>query len=77
MTVPGVEAAPRIRMRRIGGTWFSDVIIHVDPMLTMEQAHAVADDVELFLGELMPGGDVVVHAELAPPMDAQGGDSTT
>ena len=33
----------------------------------MEQAHAVADTVEQGLGDLMPGGDVVVHAE---PADA-------
>jgi len=65
LAVPGVEAVPRIRMRRIGGEWFSDVIIRVDPGLTMEQAHAVADTVEQSLGELMPGGDVVVHSEPA------------
>ncbi len=67
LAVPGVEAVPRIRMRRIGGEWFSDVVIQVDPGLTMEQAHAVADTVEQGLGDLMPGGDVVVHAE---PADA-------
>ena len=31
LAVPGVEAVPRIRMRRIGGEWFSDVVIQVDP----------------------------------------------
>ncbi len=66
LAVPGVEAVPRIRMRRIGGTWFSDVVIQVESTLTMEQAHQVADAVELSLGDLMPGGDVVVHAEPSP-----------
>jgi cation diffusion facilitator family transporter len=65
--LPGVMAAPRIRMRKIGGAWFSDVTIQVDPSLTLEQAHAVADAVEASLGELMPGGDVVVHTEPAAP----------
>jgi cation diffusion facilitator family transporter len=67
LAVPGVEAVPRIRMRRMGGAWFSDVVIQVDAALTMEQAHAVADAVELSLGGLMPGGDVVVHAEPSLP----------
>jgi len=74
LAVPGVEAVPRIRMRRIGGAWFSDVIIQVDPALTMEQAHAVADTVEQCLGEIMPGGDVVVHAEPAPSRSGDRGE---
>jgi len=69
LAVPGVEAATRIRMRRIGGAWFSDVVIQVDPALSMEQAHRVADSVETSLAALMPGGDVVVHAEPAQPPD--------
>ena len=64
----GVGAVSRIRMRKIGGSWFSDVIIQVDPALTMEKAHAVADAVELCLEELMPGGDVVVHTEPLAPL---------
>jgi cation diffusion facilitator family transporter len=77
LAVTGVKAVPRIRMRRIGGAWFSDVIIQVDTALTMEQAHAVADAVELSLAELMPGGDVVVHTEPSPNLQADGGGSTT
>jgi len=61
--IPGVQAVPRIRMRKTGGEWFSDVIVLVDPAMTMEAAHAIADAVEHSLGELMPGGDVVVHTE--------------
>lgn len=66
LAVPGVAAVTRIRTRRIGGAWFSDVIIQVDAALTAAQAHAVADAVELSLATLMPGGDVIVHAEPAP-----------
>jgi cation diffusion facilitator family transporter len=77
LAVTGVKAVPRIRMRWIGGAWFSDVIIQVDTALTMEQAHAVADAVELSLAELMPGGDVVVHTEPSPNLQADGGGSTT
>ena len=67
LEVPGVVAVPRIRMRRIGGGWFSDVIIQVDAALTTAQAHALADAVEMSLTALMPNGDVVVHTEPAPP----------
>jgi divalent metal cation (Fe/Co/Zn/Cd) transporter len=62
-TVPGVQEVPRLRVRRTGGEWFSDVTIKVSSALTMEEAHGVADEVEKCLGELMEGGDVVVHAE--------------
>lgn len=63
LAVAGVLGAPRIRMRRTGGEWFSDVVVLVDPTMTVEEAHAVADSVETSLEELMPGGDVVVHTE--------------
>jgi len=35
----------------------------VDPTMTMEAVHTIADRVEQSLGELMSGGDVVVHTE--------------
>jgi cation diffusion facilitator family transporter len=76
LAVPGVEAVPRIRMRRIGGAWFSDVIIQVNAGLTMEQAHEVSDAVEVSLGELMPDGDVVVHVEPSPNLHGNSGDTT-
>lgn len=63
LSVPGVQAAPRIRMRKTGGEWFSDVVIQVPPSMTTEHAHQVADQVETALLDLMPKGDVVVHVE--------------
>ncbi len=63
LLVPGVEEAPKIRMRRIGGDWFSDVVITIQPGLSAEEAHTIADAVESALKPLMPGGDVVVHVE--------------
>jgi cation diffusion facilitator family transporter len=68
-TVPGVEAVQRIRMRKTGGEWFADVIIEVAAGLTIEEAHAVTEVVEQRVAELLPGGDVVVHAE---PVHIQG-----
>lgn len=63
LAIPGVESAPRIRMRRTGGEWFSDVTVRVAPGMTMEDAHGIADAIEQSLDVLMPGGDVVVHTE--------------
>ena len=63
LAVPGVLGVPRIRMRRTGGEWFSDVVVLVDPEMTVQEAHMLADCVEANLGELMPSGDVTVHTE--------------
>jgi cation diffusion facilitator family transporter len=57
LAVPGVLAAPRIRMRRTGGEWFSDIVIQVDASLSMEASHRVTEGVEKSLADLMPGGD--------------------
>jgi cation diffusion facilitator family transporter len=65
LAVPGVEAAPKVRMRRIGGDWFSDVLIRVPSGLSAEEAHAIADAVESALKPVMPSGDIVVHVEPA------------
>jgi len=67
MAIPGVENAPRIRMRRTGGEWFSDVVVLVQTGMSAEEAHRVADEVETSLATLMPGGDVVVHVEPGEP----------
>jgi cation diffusion facilitator family transporter len=63
LSVSGVQAAPRIRMRKTGGEWFSDVVIQVAPAMTTEHAHQVSDAVEAALLDLMPKGDIVVHVE--------------
>lgn len=68
--VPGVEAVPRIRMRKTGGEWFADVVIQVAPGLSIGEAHAVTETVERQLAGLLPGGDVVVHVEPAGPQES-------
>ncbi len=61
LAVPGVQAVPRIRMRRTGGEWFSDVVIEVDAAMTTEEAHKLTGAVQRSLHPLMPKGDIVVH----------------
>jgi cation diffusion facilitator family transporter len=63
LAIPGVVSVPRIRMRRTGGEWFADVVIELPGDLSFEAAHGVTVAVEHQLAELLPGGDVVVHAE--------------
>lgn len=63
LAVPGVEGVARVRMRKTGGEWFSDIAIQVGSQLTTEESHRVADAVEASLAGVMPGGDVVVHVE--------------
>jgi len=66
MAVPGVEGVARVRMRKTGGEWFSDIAIQVGAGTTLEASHQVADAVELSLAGIMPGSDVVVHVEPKP-----------
>lgn len=61
--VPGVESVLRIRIRRTGGAWFSDVAISVQEAMNARDAHEVADAVEAVMRELLPQGDCVVHVE--------------
>jgi len=61
--VPGVERVLRIRIRRTGGEWFSDVVISVQEDLSARDAHEVADAVETVMRREMPRGDCVVHVE--------------
>lgn len=63
---PGVLLVPRLRVRRMGGEWFSDVVIQVDPALTTHEAHLITDTVEHALSKILQGGDIVIHTEPAP-----------
>jgi len=61
--VPGVVAVQRVRLRRTGGDWFSDVTIEVAAGMTIQESHHVADAVEEAMKEALGGGDCVVHVE--------------
>jgi cation diffusion facilitator family transporter len=65
LAVPGVAAVQRVRIRRTGGEWFSDVAIEVHPGLSMQDSHGVADAVEAAMRGFLEGGDCVVHVEPA------------
>ena len=65
--VPGVKAVRDVRGRRLGKVSAIDVTITVDPRLTVEESHAVADRVEQALRQDPDIQHVHVHVE---PHDA-------
>lgn len=64
--VEGVREVLRVRLRMSGSMIFVDTTITVDPSMPFEQAHAVADVVELAVRRVHPAADVIVHTEPAP-----------
>lgn len=62
-SVPGVMSVQRLRLRRTGGEWFSDVTIVVGSDLSLQASHDVADAVEQIIRTIHEGADCVVHVE--------------
>ena len=60
--VDGVLEVSQVRVRRSGPDVFADVTLEVDRGLSLEAAHALADQAEAAVREAVPGADVVVHA---------------
>ena len=64
MTIPGILDCHEIRTRGLTSHVFVDLSIHVEPHWSVEQAHALATDVEAFLLTRFDSvEDVVVHIE--------------
>jgi cation diffusion facilitator family transporter len=64
----GVLSTERVRVRRAGNKHFVDVTISVPRSASFEQVHAISDEVERRVGEIVPA-DVMVHME---PRAAEG-----
>ncbi len=63
-TVDGVRSCRDVRSRGMEGAVYVDLKIEVDPQLSTEKAHALADEVEARLqAEFRDVVDVVVHVE--------------
>ena len=61
--VEGVEAVSKVRMRRAGAEVFADVTLSVGHAVSFERAHEIADEAAAAVRAVVPGADVVVHAE--------------
>jgi cation diffusion facilitator family transporter len=61
--VPGVEEVRQVRVRKSGAEIFADVTLTVKHTASFEKTHTIADQAEAAVRALLPGADVVVHAE--------------
>ncbi len=63
LLIPGVLAVNRVRARSAGKKVFVDIEIGVKRSTSLEESHAIAQEVEEAIHSLLPEGDVVVHTE--------------
>jgi len=64
-TVPGVSDCHNVRLRYSGPFLFVDVHVLVNGDQTLTEAHALTEQVEKAICEIVPGADVTVHPEPA------------
>ncbi|HUK65565.1 MAG TPA: cation diffusion facilitator family transporter [Anaeromyxobacteraceae bacterium] len=70
--VPGVLSVSQVRVRQSGPDTFADVVLKVPSLLSLEEAHALADQAEEAVLRSVAGIDVVIHTEpLAGPSASQ------
>jgi len=62
-TVSRVRDVRRVRSRVSGEGPAADVVVTVDPALTIEESHRVANDIEMLLEQELGIKDVTVHIE--------------
>jgi cation diffusion facilitator family transporter len=63
----GVVDCHAIRVRHSGPSYFVDLHITVDGEQSLRAAHALTERVEQAVEAILPGADVTVHPEPAPP----------
>ena len=52
-----------LKVRASGADTFVELNIHVDPQITIEEAHRITEDIEIKIRNVIPRCDVHVHAE--------------
>lgn len=52
-----------LKVRASGADTFVELNIHVDPKITIEEAHRITEDIEIKIRNVIPRCDVHVHAE--------------
>jgi cation diffusion facilitator family transporter len=63
LRVEGVREVRQVRLRRAGPEVFADVILSVDRGLSLERAHAIADQAKAAVQQIVSDADVVVHVD--------------
>jgi cation diffusion facilitator family transporter len=62
-SLPGVGNCHKVRVRTSGAQLFVDVHVLVDGGQTLEQAHALTEEIERAIQQVAPNSDVTVHPE--------------
>ena len=63
--VDGVKDVYRIRSRWIGKTCAIDLVISVDPAMSIEESHKIADEIESLIEDRFDTSDISIHIEPA------------
>jgi cation diffusion facilitator family transporter len=61
--VPGVQGVGEVRVRQAGAANFVDLTVNVDRSASLEEAHQIAEAVDVRVSRLVYRGDVVVHVD--------------
>ncbi|HEX2979358.1 MAG TPA: cation-efflux pump [Anaerolineaceae bacterium] len=70
-SIPGVASVSKVRVRTSGPVQFVDVHLSAVPNASLEEAHAVASQVEKAVKKMYPRADVIVHVEPSNPRDPE------
>jgi cation diffusion facilitator family transporter len=62
-SLPGVGNCHKVRVRASGAQLFVDVHVLVDGGQTLEQAHALTEEIERAIQQVAPNSDATVHPE--------------
>ena len=71
LQIPGVQRIETVRMRSAGAQTFVDMRLLIDAELQFVEAHRIAEAAERKVSELIPGADVVIHADPAQNASAE------
>jgi len=63
MSIDGIQRVTKIRVRQAGPDTFADINVIMDGELHLHEVHHRLDQAEDAIRSIMPGADVVVHAE--------------
>ncbi|MGI9284071.1 MAG: cation diffusion facilitator family transporter [Pseudomonadales bacterium] len=59
----GVQGLHDLRTRQAGSNYIVQMHIEMDETMALQQAHAIADNVERQIEQAFPGSDVIVHQD--------------
>ena len=62
-TIPDVRQVYNIRSRWVGKTRSIDLVISVDPTLSTQESHAIADTIESLIEKRFGAADISIHVE--------------